>query len=402
MLSKRSAILLLMLTLLLAFFVGMAYAGEKPAMGDPDLVVVELKEILNGKTSVILGYARSLFLGLATISLAMGIINQVLDGSSDLGNVAILLTRWILFVGFFWFVMGGGGEFFIPHLITESFQKIGEKLVGSEVMPGDILRQGMNIFGSMMSAAQKYGWGDQIVAGFSGIVLMSVFAALAGILAAALIEMYLVICGGSILLGFAGFEATREIAFTYLRYSVSIGAKILVITLIASTAVDITGNWAKNLEAPATVKEFFAILSYLFCGTLTLATAAAIVPKVVQGMLLGNSGGGGGGGIGKTIGTVTKTVAAAATVAKPAAVAAGVGIAGSAAYMGGKQLYRSYQNNIANRASREPAAGDFKMGKNHPNYVDPPASCRKPASERPNYVAPPADWKQMYQKINSQ
>lgn len=369
--TRRSLVFLLVAFLLLVFFASIVYA--EPAMGDPDFVVNELKKILDNKLDLILKYARSLFLGLATLSLAMGIINQILGGESNLGSVAILLARWIIFVGFFWLVMGGGSEsFFIPNIVVKSFQKLGENLVGAEIMPTNILRRGMNIFGSMMKAAQQYGWGDMIVAGFSGIVLMGVFTTLAGLLAVALIEMYLVICGGSILLGFAGFEQTREIAFTYLRYSVSIGAKILVITLIASVAIDLTGNWAENLKSPATVTEYFAIIGYLLCGTQTLALTAAMVPKVVQGMLLGTVSGGSG-SRGGALGTAVKTVAALAAkaVAKPVLIAAGAGLAGGAAYVGGKQLYRDYQSRVANK---EPAAGQSAMGTGHPNYVDPPSS----------------------------
>ena len=43
---------------------------------------------------------------------------------------------------------------------------------------------------------------------------------LSGTMAVALIEMYLVICGGAILVGFGGFEYTRDIALSYLLYSV--------------------------------------------------------------------------------------------------------------------------------------------------------------------------------------
>ncbi|MBR1602085.1 MAG: hypothetical protein IJ667_01430, partial [Synergistaceae bacterium] len=46
-------------------------------------------------------YARSLFIGLATLSLAFGLIRMLLNGESNLGTVFSLLTRWILYVGIF-------------------------------------------------------------------------------------------------------------------------------------------------------------------------------------------------------------------------------------------------------------------------------------------------------------
>ena len=68
------------------------------------------------------------------------------------------------------------------------------------------------------------------------IVIPVVIAMLAGTMAVALTEMHLIICGGDILLGFGGFGYTRDIALSYLRYSVSTGAKLLMIMIVYALA----------------------------------------------------------------------------------------------------------------------------------------------------------------------
>ena len=261
--------------------------GWADNMANPNYVIEEMRDIVSGYTPKLLRYARNLFVSLATISLAIGMIQMILSGESNLGSVAAHLTRWIVYVGFFMWVMGGQA-FFIPHLVVESFVEAATEISGSQIMPGDVLEYGISIFGSLMATAHAMGWKEVIVAGLSGIVLILVFAVLAAIIACTLIEMYIVVCGGSILLGFAGVEFTRDIAISYLKYSVSVGVKLLTIMIIAAVARDMCGKWAASLGAIGD-GEFFAVVGYLLGGSVTLTLSAFMIPNIAQGIISGTS-----------------------------------------------------------------------------------------------------------------
>lgn len=266
------------------FFANLAFA-DNPA--NPNYVIEEIQSIMDGYTPKLLKYARTLFISLATISLAVGMGTMILSGESTLGSVAAHLTRWIIYCGFFMYVMGGQ-TFFIPHLVVDSFTEAASTIAGSEVMPGDVLEEGIVIFGTLMAKAIELGWKEVIVAGLSGILLIVIFALLAAILAVTLIEMYVVVCGGSILLGFAGVDYTKDIAISYLKYSVSVGVKLLVVMIIATVARDMSGNWANNLNM-INEGEFFTLVGYLLGGSICLTMAAQMVPNIAQGMITGAS-----------------------------------------------------------------------------------------------------------------
>ena len=282
--SNRFILQALLLLALLALMAAPAWGADNIA--NPDYVLERMKDIVAGFTPTLLKFARSLFMGLATLSLGVGLAEMILKGESTLGGVAAHLLKWIIYAGFFMYVMSP--NFFIPHVITDSFDAAGTAINGEPIMPGDILIQGINIYGNLLDAADKLGWGEYIVAGASGIVIIVIFGILAATLTATLIEMYLVICGGSILLGFAGIHYTKDIAFAYLRYAVSVGAKILIISLIAVVAKEMTKEWADNLGALGK-GEFFSVVGYLIGGSITLMMSAQMVPSIAQSVINGAS-----------------------------------------------------------------------------------------------------------------
>jgi ABC-type bacteriocin/lantibiotic exporter with double-glycine peptidase domain len=71
-----------------------------------------------------------LFVALATLSLAMGLARSILSGESNIGSVAAQLTKWIIYVGLFMWIMSSTDLLTAPDawysafVIVSSFQKI--------------------------------------------------------------------------------------------------------------------------------------------------------------------------------------------------------------------------------------------------------------------------------------
>ncbi len=120
-----------------------------------------------------------------------------------------------------------------------------------------------------------------------GIVILVVVAMLAGTMAVALIEMHLVICGGAILIGFGGFEYTRDIALSYLRYSVSIGVKLLMIMIVYALANALLIDWEANFVAATDMGTLITTAGQILGGTICIFMASKMVPSMAQSVVSG-------------------------------------------------------------------------------------------------------------------
>ena len=139
----------------------------------------------------------------------------------------------------------------------------------------------------MVERGWNAGWGDFIGIMLIGIVILVVVAMLAGTMAVALIEMHLVICGGAILIGFGGFEYTRDIALSYLRYSVSIGVKLLMIMIVYALANALLIDWEANFVAATDMSTLITTAGQILGGTICIFMASKMVPSMTQSVVSG-------------------------------------------------------------------------------------------------------------------
>ena len=247
-----------------------------------------VENFTSGIGDKLLGYARSLFVGLATLSLAMGLGKMILSGESNIGSVATHVAKWIIYVGvFFWIMSSSGVATFLPKPIVNSFMEAGKSISGQDVAPDDLLVAGIRLYGTMVERGWDAGWGDFIGIMLIGIVILVVVAMLAGTMAVALIEMHLVICGGAILIGFGGFEYTRDIALSYLRYSVSIGVKLLMIMIVYALANALLIDWEANFVAATDMGTLITTAGQILGGTICIFMASKMVPSMAQSVVSG-------------------------------------------------------------------------------------------------------------------
>lgn len=163
----------------------------------------------------------------------------------------------------------------------------GRSIAGSDVAPDDLLVAGIRLYGTMVERGWDAGWGDFIGIMLIGIVILVVVAMLAGTMAVALIEMHLVICGGAILIGFGGFEYTRDIALSYLRYSVSIGVKLLMIMIVYALANALLIDWEASFSAATDMATLITAAGQILGGTICIFMAARMVPSMAQSVVSG-------------------------------------------------------------------------------------------------------------------
>ncbi|MBQ9565795.1 MAG: P-type conjugative transfer protein TrbL [Synergistaceae bacterium] len=274
----------ILLTLTLLAALSFASAGWAASYGiDATLDYVKnLTTSGSGMMGTVLQYARSLFIGLATLSLALGLIRMLLNGESTLGTVFAHLTKWILYTGIFTWIMSHD----VPQTIVNSFVAIGGKVGGEgSIAPDNILSAGIRMYGSLVEKGWNAGWGDFIGVTVLGIIILVVIAMIAGVFALALAEMYLVVCGGAVLLGFGGFEYTRNIALSYLKYVISVGMKLLMIMALYNLASDTIPAWEDSFSKATDMKTLITAAGQILGGVICIYMVVRHVPDMAQAVV---------------------------------------------------------------------------------------------------------------------
>ena len=231
---------------------------------------------------ILYAYARRLFITLSTFSLALGLIRMLLSGESNVGAFASHIAKWILYVGIFTWLMNNN----IHKLIINSFVTIGSELNGTgEIRPDDILVSGIRIYGTLVQRGWEAGWGDFLGVTLLGLIILVVIAMIAGLFALALVEMHLVICGGAVLLGFGGFDFTRDIAMSYLRYIISVGMKLLMIMIVYGLAGQIIPSWEADFSSANSMSELIISAGQILGGTICVFMIVLKIPDAAQAIV---------------------------------------------------------------------------------------------------------------------
>lgn len=289
---RQIAIITFLACVCLILLVHSAQAADPNYLVGNSKVVGDINNILNKFGDTLLKAARSLFFGLSVLSLGYGLYRSILIGESNLGTIAAHLTKWIIYVGLFMWIMSSMDYvFFIPKVIVNSFAKLGSSLGSVDIQPDNLLNTGIGFFGLFTQKCSEvlswYHAGPWIIVGTLGLLMLVSLYILAGIMVITLIETHIIITAGAVLLGFAGLDHTRDIAFSYIKYSISVGAKILTTMVVYSISIKLTENWKTDVE---NLTDWHSILSFATTAlgtSFTLVMAAKMVPSMAQSMVNG-------------------------------------------------------------------------------------------------------------------
>lgn len=341
---------------------------------NPDGIIDLIKEKSDIFMTKIAPAGRTLFLWLSLLSLGIILARLLLSGEANLTSILGSLARWLVYTGvFFWIIQGltipwGAANDAAmpswPKLIFNSFSKIGMDITGMTITPTGLLTRGVKIFGALFDSAK--GFENSIGAVLVGVFIFLCFCLLAATFAVSLIEAFLVICGGSVMVGFAGFEYTRDIGFQYLKYSIGVGVKVLIIMLISGFAMHFGNDAIVTVRALNVIDtEFWSTIGYLLGVAVLMVLAAQMVPSIAQGIITGSSVSGSG--------TAALRAAAMAPV-----MAGGAAIGGLMAAKGMASAPSRVGSDFAQASlvARRKAAERMRRNENSADkpgaYVDPP------------------------------
>jgi type IV secretion system protein TrbL len=260
--------------------------------------------------------AKSLFWILATIEIGIAAVWLALQAAS-LESWFAELVRRIMFVGFFAFVLTSGPAF--AKSVVDSLFEIGAG--GGTASPADVFNAGLAVATKMSEKVQFGLFEDNalaISAAFAMVVTVIAFSLVAAIFVSVMVEMYLGLLAGMIMLGLGGSSFTKDFAIRYLVYAFSVGMKLMALVMISRIGSEVLIRLANQSDIGEQFQTALAIAGI----AVVVFIIAMYVPNIIQGVVQGASVTGG-------METIRHSAQAASFAAGGAALSAGAAGAGA-------------------------------------------------------------------------
>ena len=291
--------------------------------------------------------ARSLFWILAGIEIGIAAVWLAIQAASIEAWFAELVRR-IMFIGFFAFVLSEGPSF--AKAVVDSLYQIGGG--SGSASPANVFNAGLTVAAAMSEKISFGVFQDNALAlsaSLAMIVSVIAFSLVAAIFLAVLVEMYVGLLAGMIMLGLGGSSFTKDFAIRYLVYAFSVGMKLMALVMIAKIGSDVLIGLAGDASIGDQYQTALAIAGI----AVVVFILAMYVPNIMQGVVQGASVSGGmevirhgsqaasfaaggaflaGGAIGASFAAAQSARAAGSSAAGAAmhGVGAGIGAAGQA------------------------------------------------------------------------
>ncbi|NTF91399.1 P-type conjugative transfer protein TrbL [Agrobacterium rhizogenes] len=278
----------LRLAMLIAAF---AAISAQPALAQEGSVLTSLQSQITtaakGWETTIMNAARSLFWILATIEIGIAAVWLAIQ-SASLDSWFAELVRRIMFVGFFAFVLAQGPTF--AKAIVDSLFQIGAG--GGTASPADVFNAGLAVATKMSEKVQFGLFEDNalaISAAFAMVVTVIAFSLVAAIFVSVMVEMYIGLLAGMIMLGLGGSSFTKDFAVRYLVYAFSVGMKLMALVMISRIGSEVLIGLANQPDIGDQFQTALAIAGI----AVVVFIIAMYVPNIIQGVVQGASVSGG-------------------------------------------------------------------------------------------------------------
>ncbi|WP_455274548.1 P-type conjugative transfer protein TrbL [Rhizobium herbae] len=286
-----------------------------------------------GWENTVMDAAKSLFWILATIEIGIAAVWLAIQAAS-LDSWFAELVRRIMFIGFFAFVLAQGPSF--AKAVVDSLFQLGAD--GGTASPADVFNAGLAVATKMSEKVQFGLFEDNalaISAAFAMVVTVIAFSLVAAIFVSVMVEMYIGLLAGMIMLGLGGSSYTKDFAVRYLVYAFSVGMKLMALVMISRIGSEVLIGLANQPDVGDQFQTALAIAGI----AVVVFVIAMYVPNIMQGVVQGASVSGGmeairhGGqaaSFAAGVGFLAAGGAAAGVAAASAARAAGSSAVGSA------------------------------------------------------------------------
>jgi type IV secretion system protein TrbL len=282
-------------------------------------------------------YAIKLFFALLLLDILVTWIQFTAEGQLDASHFLGRLIKHILSGGFVYLMIVNA--FSWMNAVIKSFSSIGAAVTGLPALnPQTVLEVGTNmastIFNSPGNASMMTNFEQAIVQSVAAFIVLLTFVVTAAMLLLTLVESYLVIGGGVILLGLGANRFTAPAAEGYFGYVIRVGVRLLFFYFVLAVGVQMANQWSAALVAackpvPATLPWWTtyglppsAIVTTVCSGTISAAdmlnyTAFSVVFMVVSIAVPHMAAGIAGGTIGLALSHAFEAAYVAQTIIRP-------------------------------------------------------------------------------------
>jgi len=221
-------------------------------MGTFDEIANQFNTAAIKYSAAIQPYAIKLFLALLLIDIVVTWIQFSAEGQLDSSYFLGRLIKHMLSGGFVYLMIVNAMSWM--QAVLNSFGRIGAAATGLPALsPQTVLQPGGNmastIFNTPATASLMTNFELAIVQSVSAFVVLLSFVVTASMLLLTLIEAYLVVGGGVILLGFGGNRFTAPAAEGYFGYVIRVGVRLLFFYLVLAVGVQMAGQWSAAITA---------------------------------------------------------------------------------------------------------------------------------------------------------
>jgi type IV secretion system protein TrbL len=210
----------------------------------------------------------------------------------------------------------------VSRAVVDSLFQIGAG--GGSASPAEVFDAGIRV-ASQMSEQAKFGVFEDNALAIAAVLAMGIvvicFSLVAAIFVSVMVEMYVGLLAGMIMLGLGGSSYTKDFAVRYLVYAFGVGMKLMALVMIAKIGSEVLLGLA---EAPTAETDQFITTLAIAGISVVVFIIAMYVPNIIQGVVQGASVTGG-------METIRHGGQAASFAAGAAMLAAGAAGAGAAA-----------------------------------------------------------------------
>ena len=269
------------ITLFLAsflFFAAPKACAAEVANNSLDKIVTLYRDKASSWETTLRNYALTLFFLLATIEFVVSVIRLALRGS-DASEWLAELVNQVLFLGFFLALLHNSSAW--AKAIVDSFRAAANQAAissggSSNLAPSDIFDTGLSIASKVADQTSLFSPASSLGLIVCALVILISFALIAAFLIVSLVESYVVISAGVLLMGFGGSRFTKDYAVRTMTYAVSVGAKLFVLQLLIALGQQIFQALSQSFEAKTT--DIFVVVG----SAIVMLALVKIVPEMIQ------------------------------------------------------------------------------------------------------------------------
>lgn len=292
-------------------------------------------------------YASWLFWTLALLSMIWTFCLLALRRAEIMEFFAELMTFFIGTGFFYWLLINGPA---ISKAIISSFRQIAATASGlnQAISPSSIVDVGFDIVSKVVDNSSIWSPAATTVGLIvAGIILICL--ALVGVnMLMILIDAWIMIYGGIILLGFGGGRWTKDIAINYYKTILGIAVQAFAMVLIVGIGRSFIDQYYNAMSTEISIKELFIMLVV----SIILLTLIKSIPSKLSGII---SGGGFNGGPGIGVGSAMAAGGMAAAAMSGGTALAASGLANTAG--AGSALNAAFKAAAQHSSSGGDAAG---------------------------------------------